>query len=172
MKITNLPLHTRNNQRGTVLIIAMSFLLILTLLGLSSMESTMLETKLAANSKERNVALQVAEIGLLQSRLLLTDPSRADELAELMQKGVLPGTSVPDIVMDHERGISVKTTITGVNYKGRFKQKRNMGRQAHSHTKIQYVYFEMRSKGQSAGDLQNPSHTELRMGVRQATPKI
>jgi hypothetical protein len=51
-------------QRGAVLIISLMLLIILTMLGISALDSTKLETKMAANTAELNRALQVAEIGL------------------------------------------------------------------------------------------------------------
>jgi len=51
-------------QQGAVLIISLMLLIILTMLGISALDSTKLETKMAANTAERNRALQTAEIGL------------------------------------------------------------------------------------------------------------
>lgn len=51
-------------QQGAVLIISLMLLIVLTMLGISALDSTKLETKMAANTAERNRALQTAEIGL------------------------------------------------------------------------------------------------------------
>lgn len=53
-----------HRQRGAVLVISLMLLIILTMLGISALDSTKLETKMAANTAEMNRALQVAEIGL------------------------------------------------------------------------------------------------------------
>lgn len=53
-----------SQQRGAVLIISLMLLIILTMLGISALDSTKLETKMAANTAELNRALQIAEIGL------------------------------------------------------------------------------------------------------------
>lgn len=53
-------------QRGAVLVISLMLLIILTMLGISALDSTKLETKMAANVAEMNRALQAAEIGLKQ----------------------------------------------------------------------------------------------------------
>jgi len=51
-------------QQGAVLIISLMLLIVLTMLGISALDSTKLETKMAANTTEMNRALQIAEIGL------------------------------------------------------------------------------------------------------------
>lgn len=51
-------------QQGAVLIVSLILLVILTMLGISAMESTKLETKMAVNTAEVNRALQIAEVGL------------------------------------------------------------------------------------------------------------
>jgi type IV pilus assembly protein PilX len=51
-------------QQGTVLLVALMFLIVLTLLGLSAMNATTLEEKMAGSSRDYNVALQAAEAAL------------------------------------------------------------------------------------------------------------
>jgi type IV pilus assembly protein PilX len=51
-------------ERGAVLIVALMFLVVLTLLGLSTMTTTTLEEKMSGNSRDYNVALQSAEATL------------------------------------------------------------------------------------------------------------
>jgi len=48
-------------QEGAALIVSLMLLIILTMLGISAMESTKLETKMATNTAETNRALQMAE---------------------------------------------------------------------------------------------------------------
>lgn len=52
-------------QQGAILVISMVLLLVLTLLGVSSMDTTGLEMKMASNNRDRQVALQAAEAGLI-----------------------------------------------------------------------------------------------------------
>ena len=54
----------RRRERGTVLIVALMFLIVLTLLGLATMNSTTLEEKMAGSSRDYNAALQAAESAL------------------------------------------------------------------------------------------------------------
>lgn len=52
-------------QKGVALIMALIFLLLLTILGVSALGTTSLEEKMAANTKERNTAFQAAESALI-----------------------------------------------------------------------------------------------------------
>jgi len=55
---------SRGEQRGAALITALMMLVILTMLGLSSMNTTTMEERMAANSQEVNRAFQAASTGL------------------------------------------------------------------------------------------------------------
>ncbi|MFW9082621.1 pilus assembly PilX family protein [Pseudomonas sp. P2757] len=61
MRIT---LHQRLAQRGMVLLISLVFLLVLTLIGLSSMQSANLQEKMAGSVSLRNQSFQTAEAAL------------------------------------------------------------------------------------------------------------
>ncbi len=52
------------NQRGAVLVTALVFLVILTLLGITSMSTNTLEERMAGNFQDANRAFQAAESGL------------------------------------------------------------------------------------------------------------
>lgn len=58
---------TRRHERGAVLIVAMIFLIIMTLLAVTGMTTTSLEEKMASNSQETSRAFQAAETGLSQA---------------------------------------------------------------------------------------------------------
>ncbi|MCK5523988.1 MAG: hypothetical protein KAI83_12725 [Thiomargarita sp.] len=150
--------YTRNQQQGTVLIISLIFLLILTLLGVSAMDGTLLESRLAANSEERNVALQVAEMGIL---------ANASSLDLATQDNVLiDGQTVSSVPRGNDRGLFAKTMITP--------QLRSLGTfnllarsNNPSGQKTSWRYYEVQSIGQSAGDGQKPAFSTLSMGIRQ-----
>jgi type IV pilus assembly protein PilX len=57
-------IQSGRKQSGAVLIVAMSLLVILTILGISVMESSVIEEKMAGNNLDRNVAFQSAESAL------------------------------------------------------------------------------------------------------------
>jgi type IV pilus assembly protein PilX len=52
------------SQSGVVLVVSLIMLLLLTLIGLSAMQSTGLEERMAGNMRDRNLAFQAAEAGL------------------------------------------------------------------------------------------------------------
>lgn len=54
-------------QRGAVLIFCLVFLLVLTLMGVSSMESTILEERMAGNMQDYSAAFQAAESALTEA---------------------------------------------------------------------------------------------------------
>ena len=63
----NKPLTQRPQQRGTVLLVAMIMLLVMTLLGINSMRGTALEERMAGNWRDQNIALQAAEAALREA---------------------------------------------------------------------------------------------------------
>ena len=48
-------------QKGMVLVISLILLIVLTLIGISSMQNTIVEEKMAGNSRDRDLALKGAE---------------------------------------------------------------------------------------------------------------
>lgn len=66
----NLPPYTQN---GSALIIGLIFLVTLTLLGVTAMQSTTLEEKMAGNQRDRSVAFQAAETALRDGESFLKD---------------------------------------------------------------------------------------------------
>lgn len=58
------PSRIPRRERGAVLIVALMFLVILTLLGISSMTSATFEERMAGNSRDYNIALQAAEAAI------------------------------------------------------------------------------------------------------------
>lgn len=59
---SNLP--GRRTQQGAILIFCLVFLLVLTTMGVASMESTILEERMAGNMQDHNAAFQAAESSL------------------------------------------------------------------------------------------------------------
>jgi len=54
----------KKQQAGVVLVISLIMLLLLTLIGVTSMQVTLLEEKMAGNSKDKSVAFEAAEAAL------------------------------------------------------------------------------------------------------------
>ena len=57
-------LHVQNRERGAVLIVALVFLVILTMLGVTAMTGTTMELRMATNARDHAVALAAAEAAL------------------------------------------------------------------------------------------------------------
>ncbi len=60
-------------QQGAALIVALMLLIILTMLGVSAIDSTKLETQMAANLIEYNQAFQVSEIGVREPSVYVSE---------------------------------------------------------------------------------------------------
>jgi len=61
---TNRPEQPRNRQQGAVLVVSLLFLLVLTMLGVSTMRSNAMEERMSGNLRDRNLAFQAAEAAL------------------------------------------------------------------------------------------------------------
>lgn len=57
-------LHANRQQKGAVLLVALVMLLLLTIIGVTSMRGTSLQENMANNLKERQLAFQAAEAAL------------------------------------------------------------------------------------------------------------
>jgi len=62
MNIYSTPTHQA--QQGSVLVVSLLILLIMSIIGVSSMQNTLLEERMAGNLKDQNIALEAAESAL------------------------------------------------------------------------------------------------------------
>lgn len=62
-------------QRGSALIISLVFLLLLTMIGIASIQDSTLQERMAGNERDRNLAFQAAEATLRQGEAYLRDSS-------------------------------------------------------------------------------------------------
>lgn len=67
-----LSFTARNPQTGAALLMALVFLVLLTIISLSSMQATTLEEKMAGNLRDHDVALQAAETALRDAESYIT----------------------------------------------------------------------------------------------------
>ena len=65
MPFLHSPKRLKRRQVGVALIMALVFLILLTILGLTAMSTTILQEKMTANMKDKNLAFQAAESGLV-----------------------------------------------------------------------------------------------------------
>ncbi|MEY3218764.1 MAG: PilX N-terminal [Pseudomonadota bacterium] len=154
-------------QRGAVLLMSLIFLIILSLLGVTAMNGTMIETKLAANYVEKNYALQITEAGLTQLGGMLNDDTKQGTLTS--------GGSVPGDAFSVGRGNNLTACVSNVRAegKGSFPPARGSG----DGTRIEIAYFEISALGTAAVDngcsdtASGRVQTHLRSGVRQKKAK-
>lgn len=75
---------TQSGEQGAALVVGLFILLILTLIGVSGMQTTVQEEKMAGNARDYNLAFQAAEAGLieaerrLEAMVALTDFAAGD----------------------------------------------------------------------------------------------
>ena len=60
-----------NRERGAVLVVSLIMLLIVTMIAVSSMQGTVMEEKMAGNTRDRNLAFQTAESALREAERYL-----------------------------------------------------------------------------------------------------
>lgn len=65
------PVATGRRQHGATLVVVLILLLVMTLLGLASLRSTVLEERMTANLLDRSMGFQVAEAGLREAEASL-----------------------------------------------------------------------------------------------------
>jgi len=168
-----MKLHQHKNQKGVVLFVALIFLIVLTLMGVSAIETTILETKLAKALEERNYAFQTAEAGLVAIGNLDTSDLQSlmsgavfTTVVNLTRKRRAPIAGVPQ-----EKTFNSQATNVQASYLGRFVPQR-CGSTANcsSHLRIEWVYFETSSSG--IADVNNPHTMQINLanGVRQEAP--
>lgn len=76
---------SRHCQSGTVLIIALVFLLLMTLVGVAAMQGTTLQERMAGNHRDRNLAFQAAEAALREGELEAW--SNGEEIRKTFEQG-------------------------------------------------------------------------------------
>lgn len=83
-----------NNQRGAVLIVSLMILVILTLLGITAMQTTTFQEKMAGNMRSRELSFQAAEAALRQGEAFLEGAGLLDFKATLNAKGLYQAPTV------------------------------------------------------------------------------
>lgn len=63
----------RTRQEGSALFISLMLLVVMTLLGITAMQTNMLQERMSGNMRDVNLALQAAEAGLRDAELYLQD---------------------------------------------------------------------------------------------------
>jgi len=79
-------------QKGTVLLMSLVFLLILTILGLSSMQNAILETKIANNYNQANYVFQAAESAI---NSLSSNPPAGKHVPQVVEDALNSNAAIP-----------------------------------------------------------------------------
>lgn len=69
---TSRALGRKPNQKGAALVIGLMILLVMTVLGISSMGTTVLQERMANNNRQKQIAFQAAEAALRAAEAFLT----------------------------------------------------------------------------------------------------
>jgi type IV pilus assembly protein PilX len=98
------------NQQGTALVIAMLFLVILGMLGMTTMTNTTLDERMAGNARDRDIAMQAAEAALRDAERDLVNTSASYRIVTLAN---FPVAGSPNCVLALcAEGASATTNIT------------------------------------------------------------
>lgn len=84
--------HFHAKQNGAALVISLIILLIMTIVGIQSMESTSLEEKMSGNFRDRTIAFQSAEAGLAAAEVymsLYAERPLPEDTPEIWEYGAL-----------------------------------------------------------------------------------
>jgi type IV pilus assembly protein PilX len=84
------------NQEGAVLVIGLIILVVMTILGITAMQSTVVEEKMAGNFKDKDVAFRAAEAGLQLGLTYLEQQTEPPEADASGTHNVWPGCTVGD----------------------------------------------------------------------------
>ncbi|WP_172452468.1 pilus assembly PilX family protein [Chromatium okenii] len=82
-------LLNRKRQSGMVLVTGLIFLLLMTVLGMTSVQTTTLNERMASNANDRNVAFQAAEIALRRAETVIMN-TEAENINEIPLASVAP----------------------------------------------------------------------------------
>src|SRR5262245_48487105 len=100
MIMNNRIVHSRNNSKGAALVITLVFLVLLTILGLSSMGTTAIEEKMAHNARDRNLAFQAAETALLTAETWIKSLATQPEFPQTNKGLFVPSTTTVPVWED------------------------------------------------------------------------
>ncbi len=95
MNRNHTPLRTR--QAGAVLVVSLMLLVIMTLIGVTAMRSTIMEEKMAGNTRDSMLAMQAAETALLDAENFAENTIQSLAAAfDGNQPGLYPTGNIPD----------------------------------------------------------------------------
>lgn len=113
----------RFRQRGSILVISLIILLVLTVLGLSSMSTSTMEERMSGNTRDRARALQAAEVGLRRAETFIDTIASVEAFGQnvgLYAEGVHPDIEDPATWTDDASIQLDADTVAGVASQPRY----------------------------------------------------
>lgn len=146
------PLHPAPSERGAALVIALVMLLILTILGVTAMNTASLEERMAGNTQEQTHAFQAAESGVNSA---INTPGFLN-----------PVGTAPTQTFSYESGrsnVSVQSTFTQYTPPSTSK----IASETYSKINFQSAHFAISSTGATITN----ARSVHRQGIEQIVPK-
>ncbi|ANI13370.1 hypothetical protein A9C11_04940 [Pseudomonas citronellolis] len=127
---------SRQLQQGAVLVVALIMLLLLTIIGISSMRGTTMEERMAGNLRDQSLALQAAEAAMRQGEAAVkaqsvaywqnytssTSWQNADAISGLAtpkyRLTTIPGVTIVKAGSSLEAGVPVNVAVVRVEAQG------------------------------------------------------
>ncbi|MGQ8365094.1 pilus assembly protein PilZ [Glaciecola sp. 1036] len=113
-----------NKQHGLVMVFALLVLLSITILGISSVSSSVLQTKMATSLEKRSFAFDAAEAAIAgvvfesEDEGLLSDPALLDPLSEARQANAID-LATEDLSCFDDNRVTRNTTASGMTFNTR-----------------------------------------------------
>lgn len=95
-----------SRQTGAALITSLIFLTVLTILGMSTLGTALLESRMAGNARDRALAMQAAEMGLRDAELFIRGSGRVE------------GNVILESDLDGEKDWAAQSCTYGMCYNG------------------------------------------------------
>jgi type IV pilus assembly protein PilX len=105
----------KSTQRGATLMISLMILLVMTLIGITSMGTSNLEEKMAGNDRDQNISFQAAEAALRQAEDYVNNDIVSTAAFDGTNTGLYTQDSNPDI-FDAATWANAITYVGTVNY--------------------------------------------------------
>lgn len=175
-----------SQQKGAVLLVSLIFLVILTLLGISALNTTVLEARLAKNAQERTRAFQATETGLAESAWVFGDNDQLqfiNQASAIYQDYALADPNDMTYDADTKQSAGVRSGRTKAERKGIFDPPVGSTvdlSDAHSVTAISAAYYELVTVGRNVSDANAAAigmsndeaiQVTVRTGYRRFVPK-
>jgi type IV pilus assembly protein PilX len=105
-------------QQGSALFVSLVFLLVLTFLGMASMNDTIMQTKMSGAIQDSNVAFQTVEVAVREAETFvenLPNTSAFDNTKHMFTAGSVPSEVFGSAVWASVKSFETGSTLSGVN---------------------------------------------------------